>query len=72
MREIMEKLPINDQIKSALVDNTGACAQFLQAAIALERDQHVGLSQKCAELEISADDIPGCYLTAIKYANGLV
>ncbi len=72
MAEVMEKLPINDKIKSALVSGTGVCAQFLQVAIALERDQHAQVNQWCTELEIPSADIPDCYLTAIKYANGLV
>lgn len=72
MDQVMGKLPISDQIKSALLKGTGACAPFLHVAIAFERDQQSKIGKQCAALGISPEAINGCYLTAVKYANGLV
>lgn len=72
MDQVMEKLPISDHIKSALLKGTGMCAPFLQVAIAFERDQQSKIGKQCTALGISSEDIHGCYLTAVKYANGLV
>ena len=71
MEQVMEKLPINDRIKTALTDNTGKCALFLKTAIAFERNQLAQINRLVTELEITPTAIHDSYLTAVKYANGL-
>jgi c-di-GMP-related signal transduction protein len=72
MERVMEKLPISDNIKLALLQGTGVCAQFLQAAIVFERNQQAQMEIQFNALGVPATDIPGCYLAAVKYTNGLV
>ncbi len=72
MERVMEKLPISDHVKSALIHGRGICAQFLKAAIVHERNQQEQVELMCSELGVPSADIPGCYLAAVRYANGIV
>ncbi len=72
MKTIMEKLPISDNIKEALSQKTGTCSYFLKAAIFYERRQEGNFEKIVRELGVDTAKVPNIYLTAAKYANGLV
>ncbi len=72
MGVVMEKLPVTDEIKDALVHNTGMFAPFLDAVIAYERKKTDRFLELLAELHIDSEPIPEMYLEAVKYSNGMV
>jgi len=71
MKKVLDKLPVSDQLESALVNGTGILARFLKAAIAFERNQRGQFEKQCTELGVLTPEISSIYLSAVKYANGL-
>lgn len=72
MSAVMEKLPVTDEIKDALVHGTGMFAPFLDGVVAYERKQTDRFLEVLAELHIDSEHIPELYLEAVKYSNGMV
>lgn len=72
MERIMERLPISREVKSALSYQSGMMVMFLETAIAFERNQHKKIDSLVAELLIDTKTINDSYMTAVKYANGLL
>lgn len=72
MKEVMGRLPLSDQVKEALINNAGNCAAFLKVAIAFERNQESVFTPILSRLGVDTEHIPEQYLTAVKYANGLL
>jgi EAL and modified HD-GYP domain-containing signal transduction protein len=72
MDKVMEKLPIGKTVKEALVYSSGWMADFLDVAIAFERNQEHIIDAKLKVLKIAPRQVPEAYLTAVRYANGLL
>ncbi len=72
MKDLMEKLPLSNEVKEALTYETGPFAPFLQAVIAYERRQEKRFETILNKMEIPSGKVADIYLTAIKYANGLM
>lgn len=72
MVNIMSKLPLQDRVKEALAQGTGPCALFLDAVISYERRQRERFIATAQKLDVNTAKIPEMYMTAIKYANGLM
>ncbi len=72
MKDVMDKLPVTDAVKDALVGRSGMLAPFLDAVIAYERKQDKAFLQCMEELHVDTACIPGIYLEAVKYSNGVV
>ncbi|MGA7279082.1 MAG: HDOD domain-containing protein [Desulfocapsaceae bacterium] len=72
MDKVMEKLPIGKTVKEALVYSSGWMADFLDVAIAFERNQEHIIDAKLKVLKIAPPQVPEAYLTAVRYANGLL
>jgi c-di-GMP-related signal transduction protein len=72
MSNVMDKLPLQDKVKEALSQGTGPCAPFLHAVISYERRQKEAFVTMAQTLEVDLSTIPEMYLTATKYANGLM
>lgn len=72
MSVVMEKLPVTDEVKEALIHSTGLFAPFLEAVIAYERKQTDRFLALLNELRIDSEPIPELYLEAVKYSNGMV
>ena len=72
MGAVMEKLPVSDEVKDALVHQTGILSPFIEAVVAYERKQHEVFEEKLAELHIDSEPVPDLYLEAVKYSNGMV
>jgi EAL and modified HD-GYP domain-containing signal transduction protein len=68
MAQMMEKLPLSDEIKEALLVGQGPLAPFLDAAIAYEK----GLTEECVcaldKLRANPEKVYGIYLEAIKFS----
>ncbi|RZW22184.1 MAG: HDOD domain-containing protein, partial [Desulfobulbaceae bacterium] len=74
MERIMDRLPISHPVKEALANQTGTMATFLKIAVAFERNQQKKIVSLIRELGISGTGktITEAYITAVKYANGLL
>lgn len=71
MKDIMEKLPVTDAVKDALVGRSGMLAPFLEATVAYERKQDLMFLDHIRELHIDSASIPELYLQAVKYSSGI-
>ena len=72
MKVVMEKLPVSDAVKDALVNGTGMFAPFLDAVIAYERRQDGQFIEILDELGVDSASVPDLYLEAVKYSNGML
>lgn len=72
MEKIMDKLPIGRRVKDALAQRSGLLAGFLKVSMAFERNQQRKISSLLLELKINPQQVPESYLTAVRYANGLL
>jgi c-di-GMP-related signal transduction protein len=72
MREVLDKLPISDRVKKALLYKTNKFAKFLKIAIAFERNQEEVFSPLIKEFGLEDQQVQESYLEAVKYANHLL
>lgn len=70
--DILSKLPVSDDIKRALIDQSGPLAIYLEIVIAYER----GRSRKCFEalkkLQLPEDELYNIYLSSLRFADVFV
>ncbi len=72
MSVIMDKLPVSEAVRDALVHGTGMFSPFLDATIAYERRQENRFVEIMQECSVDSSTVPELYLEAVKYANGLL
>lgn len=72
MTDVMGKLPLDDDMKEALIDCQGPCAPFLRIAIAYERNQERQLLAAIEKIGIDANQLSQWYLEAVHYVQGLL
>ena len=72
MKNVMERLPVTDAVKNALVGRAGMFAPFISAVEAYERRQGDLFRMHLEGLNIDMDAVPELYLEAVKYSNGMV
>jgi len=71
MTEIMDKLPLSEQLKSALIHQDGDYAVFLDIMRYYERRQLLQLEKVFRVIGVDEQLVPELYLKSLKYANGL-
>ncbi len=72
MKMVMDKLPLTDEVKDALINRQGMFAPFLDAVVAYERRQWQPFLALLEELNVVDAPVAELYLQAVKYANGMV
>lgn len=72
MAEIMERLPVSNGIKEALLTDTGPYCIYLELVKNYEKNNEALFIPLFERLELDPEKVNTCYLTAIKYANGLL
>lgn len=72
MDEVMRELPVSADIKAALLEERGPWYTYLQIARNYEKTNEHAFVPLLAQLQLDAETVNRCYLTAIKYANGLL
>ncbi len=72
MTEIMGKLPVSTNIKESLLNDTGPYSIYLTIAKYYERNQEELFLPLLERLRLDAEKVNESYLTALKYAGGLV
>lgn len=71
MGAILEKVPVSDEIKQALITETGPLAAFLKTAIQYEKGEHDNYLETLQHIEVNTSDIHTLYLDAVAYADNL-
>jgi len=66
---ILAELPVDQELRAALLENTGPMADLLALVAAYEKGEWAAASQLAAKLGIDEDMIPGLYFEALKWAN---
>jgi len=72
MGEIMQKLPVSQYVKEALMNKSGPYVVYLSIVKYYERNQQDKLVPIFEKLGVPPEQVNECYLTAIRYANGLI
>ncbi|MGD9008853.1 MAG: HDOD domain-containing protein [Desulfobacteraceae bacterium] len=69
MEKVMAKLPLSNNIKSALVDGNGELIDYLSLVECYEKGQWDRVSAVCRSLQIDERKLPDLYLAACKWSN---
>lgn len=69
MEQMMNKLPLSDAIREALLHNEGPYAPFLELVIAYERGQTEACLRSLMPLKISPEKVCDAYLEAVRFAS---
>ncbi len=66
---VLEKLPISDLVKKAILEETGLMGEVLKCVVAYERGQWEAVSAHCQSLAIDEMVLPVYYVNALKWAD---
>lgn len=69
---LMEKLPISEEIKEALITQTGPMAPFLEAVISYEKGCEEGCEESLQKLGVKTEEVYKRYLEAVEYADNIL
>ncbi len=69
MKEILEKVPLEDPIKRAIVDKSGKIGKIIQLIISCENMDIEKIDILKSDLGISSNDLEQIYLQALKWTN---
>lgn len=71
MAHLLEKLPLSDTIKEALIEGKGRYADVLSLSIQYESGQWDKVEEAAQSLGISENILPSNYLSAVQWADAL-
>jgi c-di-GMP-related signal transduction protein len=71
IENIMDKLPLSDDIKSALVKGEGRLAGYLKIASCYETGDWEGFREVVAEMGMDDEKIPEAYMDSVAWADSL-
>jgi EAL and modified HD-GYP domain-containing signal transduction protein len=69
IKNILDELPLADEIKSGYIDGDSTYGKFLQLVVALEYGDSVGIDKLCQELGISQNAVAGASNRAIAWTT---
>jgi EAL and modified HD-GYP domain-containing signal transduction protein len=69
MESLMEKLPLSERIKTALVKRDGALKDYLELVVCYEKGQWEHVAEKSRLLGIEEKKLPEYYLSALDWAD---
>jgi EAL and modified HD-GYP domain-containing signal transduction protein len=69
MKNIMEKLPLTEDIKSALVEGEGEMADYLNLISCYEMGDWGGVNEMVARVGVEEEKIPEFYMDALGWAD---
>ncbi len=72
LQEILRQLAVSDEVKSALLQNTGAFRPVFDLVIAAEKGQWGEVSSLSASLNMQEDCVIETYLNAVQWGNEVV
>lgn len=71
MNNIMDELPLSNEIKSGYIDIDSIYAKYLQLAIALENVDLMAIKKLCQEMRISEKEAAGASNRSIAWTNAM-
>ncbi len=71
MEALMEKLPLSDQIKNALVAGKGVLGDFLRLVDSYEKGDWESFSKAVKDTAVDEGKVPVCYMEALGWADSL-
>jgi len=72
MATLLERLPLTDELKLALVSSSGPLGPFLKTVEFYENGQHEDYIEALKIIEVDKEDVHTLYLEAIYYADNLM
>lgn len=69
LAELLKEMPINPEVKSALVGETNTYRDIFEIAIRYEKGDWVGFSERCSRQRVAEDEVPAAYMRAIAWAR---
>lgn len=72
LNEILEELPVVDEIKDALLQGTGELKPFMNAVIALEQNDKPAIDGLAQYFRLPVSTLSQCYLDAMSWVNNYV
>ena len=66
---ILAELPVDAQVRAALLENTGRMAELLTLLVAYEKGNWAEVSAEAGRLGVDEESVPGIYFEALKWAN---
>ncbi|MEZ0328668.1 MAG: HDOD domain-containing protein [Dissulfuribacterales bacterium] len=72
LKEILEELPVADEIKEALLQGTGELKQFINVVLSLERNDKTAIDSLAQQLKLPVSTLSQCYLDAMAWVNSYV
>jgi c-di-GMP-related signal transduction protein len=71
MEAVMQKLPLSDRIKQALLAREGKLAQYLGLAASYQKGDWEGTAKAAATLRMNVEAVPKYYLESLGWADSL-
>ncbi len=72
IKEILNRLPIAQDVYIALVEKNNRYARYLELIISLEKNDIDNLKKLCKELGVRSQLLKDSYMQAVKYTNGVL
>ena len=69
MEEILEQIPVREEIKEALLHHAGRCGMLYDLALSYERADWNGIDQLADELEIPKNLLTSLYFSCMEEVN---
>lgn len=70
--EVLEDIPIHEDIKTAILLNEGLLATYLSAVIAYENGDWAPLNDCASRIGVNIDELPDLYLKAMDWSQNLI
>ncbi len=71
MENIMEKLPLAENIKDALINRKGKLHDYLEIARSYERGDWEGFSELTGNIKVDESKLPACFMEAVNWADAI-
>jgi EAL and modified HD-GYP domain-containing signal transduction protein len=70
--DLLESMPVDEAVKTALADGTGTLANILGTAISYEQANWQALAELSATLKLSDESLSQCYDDAVQWTGDLL
>ncbi|RJR31537.1 MAG: HDOD domain-containing protein [Desulfobacteraceae bacterium] len=69
MESLMQKLPLSDAIKEALISGAGTLGEYLKLAVGYEKADWKAVSSTASRLGLREEGLPNSFMEALSWAN---
>ncbi len=72
MENLMEKLPLSEGIKDALIYGKGELNHYLKLVVCYEKGNWEGVAEMAGILGLGEEDLPRCYMDSVSWADSFM